>query len=79
MPFGDALVDLERKIYSSLEADEIFKKHAKAMSEYNRNIKNQKTDESNYHISISISVTFSISDSISITTTIIINENFYNL
>ena len=48
MPLGQAIQGLETKIFSSVEADEIFKKYDKEMHEYNRMVKNQETDEDNY-------------------------------
>ena len=48
MPLGQAIQGIESKIFSSLEADEIFKYHSKEMSDYNRMVKNQETDEDNY-------------------------------
>ena len=48
MPLFQALPGLESKAYSSLEAEAIFKRHAKDLSEYNKMIKNQETDEDNY-------------------------------
>jgi hypothetical protein len=48
MTLGEAMSGLDHKIYSSIEADEIFKKYSKEMTEFNKHTKSKETDEMNY-------------------------------